>query len=127
MRADVEVALDVAIAGAIAAGAKIVIYFGTGFKQYIPDELGWHALLTTAIHHDVNNPTVLSISWSAPEIEWGDNNMTLLSSAFQDAGSVGMTVFASSGDYGASGFNPNDPDIPTDLSRHVHYPASDPE
>jgi kumamolisin len=121
---DVEVALDVEVAGSIAAGAKIVIYFGTGFMQNIPDELGWHALLTTAIHDDVNNPTVLSISWSAPEIEWGDSNIALLSPVFQDAANVGMTVFASSGDYGASGFNPNDPDA--DNLPHVHYPASDP-
>jgi len=122
---DVEVALDVEVAGAIAAGAKIVIYFGNGFGQGgIPNELGWHTLLSAAVHDAVNNPTVLSISWSAPEIEWGLANVGLLTSVFNDAANLGITVFASSGDYGASGFNPNDPDI--DDLPHVHYPASDP-
>jgi kumamolisin len=121
---DVEVALDVDVAGAIAPGAKIVIYFGTGFTPSGPNEMGWYALLSTAVHDGVNNPTVLSISWGAAEIEWGPSNIGMLTSLFNDAANVGMTVFAASGDFGASGFSPNDPNL--DGSPHVLYPASDP-
>jgi kumamolisin len=106
---DLEVALDVEIAGAIAPGAKIVIYFGSGFTQMGPDEMGWHALLSTAVHDAVNNPTVLSISWSAPENLWVSGNIGLVTSVFNDAANLGMTVFASSGDSGASGYDLNDP------------------
>ena len=123
--ADGEVALDVQVAGAVAPGATIVIYFGTGFSDFpsVPDELGWYKLVSGAIYDTVNNPTVLSISWGAPEQEWG-TNIGLLTTLFEDAANMGVTVFASSGDYGASGYSPSDPRL--DTAAHVHYPASDP-
>jgi kumamolisin len=119
----IEVALDVEVAGAIAQGAKIVLYFGTGTTaNHRPDEKGWHDLLSSAVHDSTNNPSVLSISWSAPEANWAPGAIDLISPIFHDAANVGITVLASSGDFGASGYhsgqgngNPN-----------VHYPASDP-
>jgi kumamolisin len=119
---DIEVALDVEVAGAVAQGAKIVIYFGSGFMATgLPDEQGWYSLLSSAIHDATNKPTVLSISWSAAEKAWGQTIPTI-SSLFQDAANLGVTVFASSGDNGASGYNYEQ----GDGARHVHYPASDP-
>jgi kumamolisin len=122
--ADLEVMLDAEVAGAIAAGAKIVLYFGTGFTEGTPDEMGWHSLLSSAIHDDVNNPQVLSISWSDVEEAFGSSNIGMLTTVFQEAASLGVTILVSSGDYGASGYNPNDPNL--DGQPHVHYPASDP-
>jgi kumamolisin len=123
--ADFEVALDVGVAGAIAQGAKIVIYFGIGFtNQGIPDEKGWHAVVSTAITDATNKPSVLSISWSAPESEWPPGTIALLMPLFQQAAAAGITVFAASGDYGASGYNPNDPNW--EGGAHVQYPGSDP-
>jgi kumamolisin len=121
---DIEVALDIDIAGATAQGAAIVVYFGTGSKSAgVPDELGWHALLSTAIHDATNKPSVLSISWSWAEDAWPPGALGMLSPLFQiDAANLGITVFASSGDTGASGH----PSGLGDGNRHVHYPASDP-
>jgi kumamolisin len=55
--ADGEVALDIEVAGAIAPGAKIVVYFGPNTDQ------GFLDAVTTAIHDSANSPTILSISW----------------------------------------------------------------
>ncbi len=124
---DQEVALDVEIAGAIAAGAKIVIYFGQGFLMpgsSAANEAGWYTLLSTAIHDSVNNPTVLSISYGAAESAWGPNTITMMTPLFSDAAQLGMTVFACSGDAGASGFQDGDSAFMT--GQHVLYPASDP-
>jgi kumamolisin len=106
---DFEVALDVEVAGAIAQGAKIVIYFGTGVYSTGPVEMGWYALISKAITDDANNPSVLSISYAYPEPEWPAGAITMISTLFQEAALRGITVFVASGDFGASGYNPNDP------------------
>lgn len=123
-RADTEVVLDVEVAGAIAQGAKIVVYFGTGFSSTGPNEQGWHALVSTATTDDTNKPTVLSISWGAAESEWPDGAIAMITPLFQAAAAAGITVFVASGDYGASGYNPNDQNMQD--GAHVIYPASDP-
>jgi kumamolisin len=121
---DIEVTLDIDVAGSVAQGATIVVYFGTGTKAPgVPDELGWSALLGTAIHDATNKPAVLSISWSFAEEAWPTGALDTISTLFQEAAALGITVFASSGDYGASGYPALDGG---DGHQHVHYPASDP-
>jgi kumamolisin len=123
---DVEVALDAQVAGAVAPGCRIVLYFGTGFSgaPTVPDEQGWYTTLARAIHDDRNRPNVISVSWSATEADWGPANIVLMTSLFRDAAALGVTILASSGDTGSSGYNPSDPRA--DRFAHVHYPASDP-
>jgi len=109
--ADTEVILDIDVAGSVAPGAKIVVYFAPNNEQ------GWIDAITTAVHDTANKPSVLSISWAGGESGWGSAitpGTGPVTNAFQEAAVVGVTVFASSGD-GGSG-NPAE----------VNYPPSDP-
>jgi kumamolisin len=101
------VILDIDVAGSVAPGAKIVVYFAPNTVQ------GWIDAITTAIHDSTNRPSTISISWAGGESGWGSaiNNV---SSAIAEAHAMGVTIFVSSGD-GGSG-NPAE----------VLYPASDP-
>ncbi|MGA2602225.1 MAG: protease pro-enzyme activation domain-containing protein, partial [Bryobacteraceae bacterium] len=62
--ADGEVLLDIEVAGSVAPGAKIVVYFAPNTDQ------GFQDALTTAIHDSTNKPSVISISWGGPESTW---------------------------------------------------------
>ena len=59
--ADGEVLLDIEVAGAVAPGARIVVYFAPNTTN------GFQDALTTAIHDATNKPSVISISWGGPE------------------------------------------------------------
>ncbi len=111
--ADGEVALDIEVAGAVAPGAKIVVYFAPNTDQ------GFLDALTTAIHDTANKPSVISISWGGPESAWTQQAMTAFDAACQDAATIGVTVCAAAGDDGAS-------DGVNDGQFHVDFPASSP-
>jgi kumamolisin len=105
--ADMEVVLDIDVAGSVAPGAKIVVYFAPNTLQ------GWIDAITTAIHDTVNRPSVLSISWAGNESGWGSaiNNV---SNALSEGAAVGVSIFVSSGDSGS------------ESPAQVLYPSSDP-
>ncbi len=111
--ADGEVLLDIEVAGAVAPGAKIVVYFAPNTDQ------GFLDALTSAIHDTANQPAVISISWGGPESTWTSQSMTAFDSAAQDAAALGVTICAASGDDGSS-------DGVTDGANHVDFPASSP-
>jgi kumamolisin len=113
MSDDAEVDLDIEVAGAIAPGAHIVVYFGPNSEQ------GFIDAITTAIHDTSNHPSVLSISWGAPESEWTSQGIQVMDQAFQDAAALGVTVFCAAGDSGSS-------DGLDDGLAHADFPASDP-
>ena len=92
--ADIEVILDIDVAGSVAPGAKIVVYFAPNTLQ------GWIDAITTAVHDTTNKPSVISISWAGGESGWG-SAINDVSSAFEEAAVVGVTVFVSSGDGGS--------------------------
>lgn len=111
--ADGEVALDIEVAGAVAPGVKIAVYFAPN------TDAGFLNAITTAIHDTQNKPSVLSISWGAAEIQWTTQAMKAMDRAFQDAAAVGVTICAAAGDRGsADGVN--------DGLVHVDFPASSP-
>jgi kumamolisin len=110
---DVEVALDVQVVASVAQGANIVIFFAPFSND------GWIDAVTTAIYESPLRLTALSISWSQPEDQWDSGTMYFLSLAFAEAALLGMTVFASSGDYGSCTTD-------NDGNPHVKYPSSDP-
>ncbi|MGH9407951.1 MAG: S53 family peptidase [Vicinamibacterales bacterium] len=110
---DGEVLLDVEIAGAIAKGAKMAVYFAPNTDQ------GFLDAITTAVHDTTRRPTIVSISWGGPESTWTPQAMTSYDDAFQDAAALGVTVCCASGD-GGSG------DGVTDGHAHVDFPASSP-
>jgi len=111
--ADGEVGLDIEVAGAIAPGAKIVVYFAPNTDQ------GFLDAITTAVHDTTNKPTIISISWGGPESTYTAQALTNFDSAFADAATLGITVCIAAGDNGSS-------DGETDGLAHVDFPASSP-
>jgi kumamolisin len=111
--ADGEVMLDIEVAGAVAQGANIVVYFTPNTDQ------GFMDAMSTAIHDQLNNPSVVSISWGGPESSWTQAAMTSMDQIAAEAALLGVTITVASGDNGSS-------DGVTDGQNHVDFPASSP-
>ncbi len=111
--ADGEVMLDIEVAGAVAAGARIVVYFAPNTDQ------GFIDAISTAVHDSKNNPSVISISWGGPESSWTTQAANALDAACQSAAALGITVLAAAGDNGSN-------DGVTDGKQHADFPASSP-
>jgi len=110
---DGEVMLDIEVSGAIAPGAKIVVYFADN------TDAGFLNAITTAVHDSTNNPSIVSISWGGPESSWTQQAMTTMDEAFQAAAAMGVTVCVAAGDDGST-------DGVGDGLNHVDFPASSP-
>ena len=110
---DGEVMLDIEVAGAVAPGARIVVYFCPNTSQ------GFLDAITQAVHDTMNKPSVISISWGGPELSWTAQAMQQYDQAFQAAAAVGVTVCVAAGDGGSS-------DGVNDGLAHVDFPASSP-
>ena len=111
--ADAEVALDIQVAGGIAPGARIAVYFTSNTDAGFADAVSAAAADTT------NKPSVMSISWGAPEDAYSVQARNTLNTAIQDAGMAGVTVAAACGDNLAT-------DGETDGHAHVDFPAASP-
>jgi kumamolisin len=115
-----EVMLDVDVAGAMAGGAKIAVYFSTF------DEKGFIDCLSAVINDAANDPGVVSISWGWDENQ-PFNNTVLWSPAAIDhvnqsllaAAQLGITVCVSTGDDGSEA-------QVKDGHAHVNFPATSP-
>lgn len=110
---DTEVMLDIEVAGGVAPGTKIVVYFAPNTDQ------GFLDALTQAVHDATNHPSVISISWGGPESSWTGQALTAFDSALQAAALLGVTVCCAAGDNGAT-------DGVADGRFHADFPASDP-
>jgi kumamolisin len=110
---DGEVTLDVEIAGALAPGALIAVYFAPN------SEAGFVDAVSAALHDSQRKPSVISISWGAPESSWSQQSLGALNDALQTAVALGVTVCCASGDSGSS-------DGVGDGADHVDFPASSP-
>ncbi|HEY0177895.1 MAG TPA: protease pro-enzyme activation domain-containing protein, partial [Pedobacter sp.] len=93
--ADGEVMLDIEVAGAVAPGAAIAVYFAPNTDQ------GFLDAITQAIHDKQNTPAVISISWGAAEINWTPQALDNFNEAFKTASALGITVCAAAGDSGS--------------------------
>jgi len=122
--ADIEVALDIEVAGAVAQGANIAVFFAPFTEQ------GWVDIMTTAVLEtglppDWQAPSVISISWGWAELQsigdftWTTAALNAVDETLQDAARLGVTVLAATGDNGS------DCEI-GDGRAHVNFPASDP-
>ncbi len=111
--ADGEVLLDIEVAGAIANGANIAVYFADNSDK------GFVDAITEAVHDAKRKPSVVSISWGGPEDSWSQQARDAMNSALQDAATLGVTVTVASGDNGST-------DGVTDGKLHVDFPASSP-
>lgn len=109
--ADSEVMLDVEVVGAVAPGAKIVIYFSSSSDR------GFLDAVSSAVHDTTNKPSVISISWGDPEDVWTEQARTQMEEILTEAAAVGVTVTAASGDSGST-------DGVNDGKQHVDFPAS---
>jgi kumamolisin len=108
---DGEVALDIEVAGGVAPGAHVVVYFAPNSDQ------GFIDAVTQAVHDSTNNPSVISISWGQAESGWTTQGMQGLDQAFQAAAALGVTICCAAGDDGSS-------DSVNDQKAHVDFPAS---
>jgi kumamolisin len=111
--ADAEVLLDIEVAGAVAPGANIVVYFTSNTDQ------GFQDAISTAIHDARHNPGVISISWGGPESSWSQTAINSMDSTCQSAAALGITITVAAGDNGSSdGTKGNSVDFPAS-SPHV--------
>ena len=111
---DGEVMLDIEVAGAVAPGAKIVVYFAPNASNR-----SFFRTINAAAHDNINQPSIISISWGGPEDSWTSSDMTSIDEALQAAAAMGISVFVASGDAGST-------DIGTGSVAHVDFPASSP-
>jgi kumamolisin len=107
--ADDEVALDIQVAGSVAPGAKIAVYFAVNTDQEFLDAIN------KAIYD--SGTSVISISWGGPESDWTPQAMKAFDAAFAEAQRLGIPVLAAAGDNGGS-------DGAT--GKNVDFPASSP-
>ena len=116
---DVEVMLDIEVSGAVAPGAKIVVYFA-------PDatDQSFLGVMNAIIGDTVNKPNIISISWGGPEDEGTAQFRNEFDQLLQSAASLGITVCVAAGDSGSADFAADDPNW--DGKAHVDFPASDP-
>ena len=110
--ADGEVLLDIEVAGAIAPGAAISVYFAPN------TDAGFLDAVSEAVHADPT-PAAISISWGQSEDDWTAQARAAMDSAFADAVSLGVVVTAAAGDRGSS-------DGGSDGGDHCDFPASSP-
>ena len=111
--ADGEVILDIEVAGAVAPGANIAVYFAPN------TDAGFLNAVNAAIHDSARTPSVISISWGAAESEWTSQSMNAFNAAFHDAALLGISICVAAGDNGSS-------DGEKDRHTHVGFPASSP-
>lgn len=112
---DVEVTLDVELAGALAPGADIAVYFAPNTNYTFLQ------MLAQAVHDPLRNHSVISLSWAEPEKNWQPMEIEAMNEVLREAAVLGITVCISSGDQGSSAENP-----PTDGWANVEFPASSP-
>jgi kumamolisin len=115
-----EVMLDVDIAGALAGGAKVAVYFSTF------DEKGLIDILSTVINDQTNDPSVLSVSWGWDENQPFNNGILWSAAAIEHVNHsllavahLGITVCVSTGDDGSESQI-------QDGHAHVNFPATSP-
>jgi kumamolisin len=111
--ADGEVMLDIEVSGAVAPGARIVVYFAPNTDQ------GFVDAIAQAVHDTKYKPSVISISWGSAEVDWTPQAMAALDAACQSATALGITITVAAGDNGSS-------DGVSDKKNHVDFPASSP-
>jgi len=110
---DAEVMLDIEVAGAVANGASLAVYFSSNTAR------GFQDALSTAVHDQLHTPSVISISWGNPEESWSQQSMECFDQVAQEAALLGITVIVASGDHGSTDGIPG-------AKNHVDFPASSP-
>jgi hypothetical protein len=104
---------SIEICGLTAPGARLVVYFAPNTLKGLVNGV------LAAVNDRVNCPSVLAVSWGAPEENWGRNELLALNRALKLAAHAGITVCCAAGDNGST-------DGVVDGRAHVSFPASSP-
>ena len=110
---DGQVMGDIEVAGAVAPGARIVVYFAPN------TDAGFIDAIKSAARDAGHAPTVISISWGGAESIWSAQDRTAMNAALQAAALQGITILVAAGDSGAA-------DGIAGGAPHVDFPASSP-
>ena len=110
---DGAVSLDIEVAGAVAPGVTIAVYMAPNTER------GFQDAISTAIHDQLNKPSVVSIGWGNSEANWTPQLMNSFHQVAHEAALLGITIVAASGDNGSSNGM-------SDGKNHVDFPASCP-
>jgi kumamolisin len=108
-----ENTLDIEIAGSWCPDSKIVVYFGRNTTQ------GFYNAISYAINDTVNRPSIISISWGAPEIYYSASQLDAYDQLFRLACTKGITICVAAGDNGSD-------DGVGDNKLHCDFPATSP-
>jgi kumamolisin len=116
--ADAEVCADIEVAGAMAPGAQLVVYFApsSNYKGFI-------STLKAAVHDNDNQNSIISISWGQKESHSSEMFSTIMNETLQVAAHLGITVCIASGDFGSIDTTPGSDH---DGKAHVDFPSSSP-
>jgi kumamolisin len=117
--ADVEVALDYQVIGAMVAAMAPKAHLTIVNYNAPNSERGFIDAAATAASDAIRRPSAVSISWGAPEDHWSAQGMRGLDSAFATGALHGVTFSAAAGDAGST----NDE---IDGFQHPEFPASSP-
>jgi len=110
---DVEVTMDIEVAGSAAPGANIEVYFSENNARGLLEAI-------LAATHD--GCQVISISWGKLESKVFDVDKNAISNALREAANLSSTVLCASGDFGSTGKL-----LATGASTlNVQFPASSP-
>ncbi len=100
-----EIALDIEWSHAMAPGAAIYLYIGSNNAAPLYDAVEAAVLGTNGNGTTFPRPNIISMSWGAPENDFGDSavaeNYPFLDAVLQQGSALGITFFASTGDWGA--------------------------
>ncbi len=109
--ADYENILDIEVVGGINPSSNIYVYFAPNSFQ------SFYNAIKTAVYDTVHNPSVISISWGAPEKQWSQSDINRFNDLFKIATEKGINICCASGDNGSSDGIPG---------LNVDFPASSP-
>ncbi|WP_051969408.1 S53 family peptidase [Kitasatospora azatica] len=112
-----EIMLDLQVVGALAPGAKIVVYFSEFTEQ------GWVDVLNAIVTDTTNRPSIISDSYGNPEAvpgsAWTRMAANAADKAFARAAERNISCCCASGDDGSR-------DQASDALAHADFPASSP-
>lgn len=115
---DHEISLDMMMLWWFCATPKIAVYF------YNSTNTSLSSVFSRMVHPNSGDPvcTILSLSFGGDEAGFGSSELAAIDSIFEDAATLGITVLAATGDFGAS----NQLLAGNDGKVHVQYPAVSP-
>jgi hypothetical protein len=108
-----QVMMNIEIAGAVAPGASIVVYFAPNTSA------GFLKAIETAVADRTHRPSVILICWGGPESHSTTEYINAMDNAFQAAAAAKITICCAAGDNGST-------DGVQDGRAHVDFPASSP-